>query len=349
MKEGEVKLGTCFQPSRMARPLQYPLTMKTKPILPVALLTVISYWLSGCSTMPAHLRMDLPPQIRIEGARDFSLERVRVEGEWEPLPEKRDKGIIVNIIRESLASHELETIAIRAHREAREAMEDAILEKGWFQLKDGDADLRLRMRLEFIGKDEWESLPEVSEAGDTLWIRHACRSASADLRGEFLDPSGTVAATINLQRNGSKHCVEGVRPADLPSKRHVVEALIPPLARQTAALISPRSIIVKRNVFKKGSDRLKQAAGSVKNQDWEKAQQLWRADLAHKETKVRQRAAVNLAIAKERQGELSEALEILNQYKSGPESKAVSILSQGIQFRIQQESELAQWHTNRSR
>ena len=303
--------------------------------------------LTGCSTMTTKIRMELPPQIRIDGAESLGLNQIRIEGEWKRYSRDSPKHKNRKFLMEIYGQNELEWLAEAMERETREAFQDAVLSNGWFRLKNNDADLWVDVRMEFSGWDDWEMAEEITEEGDTVLVSMATRQAEALLRCDFVNTKGNVAATMELVEKGRKHYSVGDK-FGLPNKKGLIEHLVEPLAQRAAAMLVPTSTTVKRKIHKKGSPALKTAGKKIKNNKWKDAAEIWKNQLQHSDPEVRQKAALNLAVFHEKNGEAHKGVDVLNQFSSGPLHKKVSSLKHALTIRLQNEKDLENWRASRN-
>lgn len=94
----------------------------------------------------------------------------------------------------------------------------------------------------------------------------------------------------------------------LPSKRYAINSVGQSAGDHYGTRIAPYWVMVEREYFRKGSDKLKQAARFSKDGIWIKAIEIWKEETTNSDPKIAGRANYNLAIACEREGNVELAL-----------------------------------------
>lgn len=94
----------------------------------------------------------------------------------------------------------------------------------------------------------------------------------------------------------------------LPSNRYAINSVGQSAGDNYGTRIAPYWVMVEREYFRKGSDKLKQAARYSKDGIWIKALEIWKEEATNSDPKIAGRANYNMAIACEREGNVELAL-----------------------------------------
>ena len=131
--------------------------------------------------------------------------------------------------------------------------------------------------------------------------------------------TGVVLDEVQVQQQVKLHTSGGVGGA--------VRQIGRVAAAEYASRISPYWTMVRRLHFFTGNDRMKAASRLVRAGDWDTAQQIWRELLEDPDAKIRGKAAYNLAVAHEAEGDLQGAVEWATKAAVLGEREAPSYLS----------------------
>lgn len=96
---------------------------------------------------------------------------------------------------------------------------------------------------------------------------------------------------------------------DVQKKREYYRALGFELGYKAGRLIYPNWVWVNRKFFNKGSKNLKRAKLMIRKGNWDIAEKQLVGDIEHRKDKVRGRTLYNMALIKEGQGELDNAID----------------------------------------
>jgi hypothetical protein len=106
--------------------------------------------------------------------------------------------------------------------------------------------------------------------------------------------------------------------------------------------ISPNWITVYRRYYKKGNDQMKVAARKVSVNSWDAAAKLWQEQMNEQNIKIRGRAAYNMALFHEVNGNLREAKEWADKAYSDYNNKKARQYSYLLGCRIREQQKLDQ-------
>jgi hypothetical protein len=95
----------------------------------------------------------------------------------------------------------------------------------------------------------------------------------------------------------------------LPSKRHAINRTGRLAGCNYGSRIAPYWISVGRMYFKKGSDLMKKAYSYSSKNNWDKAVEIWKREATNSDPEIAGRANYNMALACERKGNLTLALD----------------------------------------
>jgi tetratricopeptide (TPR) repeat protein len=100
--------------------------------------------------------------------------------------------------------------------------------------------------------------------------------------------------------------------AELPDRDDTIESIGEGAGRSYGRRIAPSYVLENRLYYGDKDDRLKDAAGEVKEDRWDQAEALWRRVLDDPDPKLAGRAAYNLALSLELGGLVDEAVDMVN-------------------------------------
>lgn len=115
-----------------------------------------------------------------------------------------------------------------------------------------------------------------------------------------------VNHTYNIQLSGSTNIADVL--TDMQRKREYYRALGFQLGYKAGKLIYPNWVWVGRNYYTRGTPALKSAKTMLREGNWELAERRLLMDEEYKKLSKRGRVLYNLALAKEGQGEIDEAI-----------------------------------------
>lgn len=116
-----------------------------------------------------------------------------------------------------------------------------------------------------------------------------------------------VYHVYNIPTSGSTNVIDLL--SDAKRKAEYYKALGYQLGYKAGSLIYPNWVWVNRQYYTRGSKVLKRAKPMIKNGNWDIAEEQLRVGLDAKKDKVRGRTLYNLALVKEGQGEIDEAIK----------------------------------------
>lgn len=133
----------------------------------------------------------------------------------------------------------------------------------------------------------------------------------------------------------------------LPLKRYAINRTGQFAGNNYGARIAPYWITVTREYYKKGSDKMKQAARYSKDGIWARAIELWKEETSNADPVIAARANYNMAIACEREGNVELALTYAkksrDQYANAKAAYYVRVLEQRLndQHRLDHQLQIA--------
>lgn len=116
-----------------------------------------------------------------------------------------------------------------------------------------------------------------------------------------------VSYSYNIPTSGTLSIISIL--ADSKRKTEYFKALGFQLGYKAAALLYPNWIWVNRTFYNKGSKILKRAKPMIEKGNWEIAEEQLKLGLEAKKDRIRGRVLYNLALVKEGQGEIDEAIK----------------------------------------
>jgi hypothetical protein len=171
---------------------------------------------------------------------------------------------------------------------------------------DSDSHVDISKRLVKEQRDGKEVSRTVFSAERTTTVTTAWRYYDVANR-QILDDMRSWDTTRTWREEGpSQSAARGA----LPNQSWTVAAVGEMAGAEYARRIAPTYVFVSRTYYGKGDDQLKAARNSVRAQDWAGAIRIWSAlHRSSPDPKVKGKAAFNLALAAERDGDLRGAAE----------------------------------------
>ena len=127
------------------------------------------------------------------------------------------------------------------------------------------------------------------------------------------DPAQKIIRDECVEFNTANSSGAGINPVKaieaIVNRKEAVLQISQALGRRYATRLFPYRTRVSRDYFVRGTDNFKRAMRLARTGYWDRAAELWESELNHSKNKVAGRAAYNMAIINEINGDLDAAIE----------------------------------------